>query len=194
MSTTPPSSDTADTSDSKRSLRKALRAQRRQIAGERNLPIDDTALADHVLALLADSGLGAGSTVTLYESLPVEPPTVAAITALRARGVRVLVPITLSDLDLDWADAADPDRAPLGLDAIAQADLVLAPGLSVDRARTRMGQGGGCYDKALPRRRPGTQVVVVLHPEEFPGSFLPREPHDIPVDGVVTADGLTFLT
>jgi 5-formyltetrahydrofolate cyclo-ligase len=39
-------------------------------------------------------------------------------------------------------------------------------------------------------------VVLVLHPEELLGHDdepLPREPHDQPVDAVVTADGLTDL-
>ena len=54
-----------------------------------------------------------------------------------------------------------------GTDAVALADVVLAPGLAVDHQGTRMGQGGGCYDRALPRRRPGTPVLVVLHPGEL---------------------------
>ncbi len=59
-----------------------------------------------------------------------------------------------------------------------------------------MGQGGGCYDKALPRRRAGVPVVVLLHPGELLGPDdepLPREPHDVPVDAVLTADGVTDL-
>ena len=80
---------------------------------------------------------------------------------------------------------------------MAEADLVLAPGLAVDAAGTRMGQGGGCYDKALPRRRPGTPVVVLLHPGELIGAGepgLPREQHDAPVDAVLTVHGVTWLS
>ncbi len=76
------------------------------------------------------------------------------------------------------------------------ADLVLAPGLAVDASGTRMGQGGGCYDRALPRRRPGVPVVVLLHPGELLGGDdepLPRDPHDQPVDAVLTAASLTDL-
>ena len=40
-------------------------------------------------------------------------------------------------------------RASARSDAVALADVVLAPGLAVDRTGTRMGQGGGCYDRAL---------------------------------------------
>ena len=180
----------------KTARRTALRARRRGVADARDLAADAPALAEHVEHLVAALGLGPGAVVTSYAAVPGEPPTAAVNAALAARGIRVLLPITLPDLDLDWHDAADPAATPLGPDAVARADLVLAPGLSVDRAGTRLGQGGGCYDKALPRRRPGTPVVVLLHPEELLGADdepLPRAAHDQPVDAVVTADGLTDL-
>ncbi len=186
----------------KREVRAALRAARRGIAAARDVADDDEAVARAILALLAAEELGSGATVTLYESLPGEPPTTATIAVLHAAGVRVLVPITRPDFDLDWTDAADEQRRPLGVEAIGAADLVLAPGLSVDASGTRLGQGGGCYDRALPRRAAEVKTVVVLHPEEDPGPLraeevpvlaLPRDPHDIPVDGVVTAAGHHWL-
>jgi 5-formyltetrahydrofolate cyclo-ligase len=176
--------------------RSALRAARRAIAGTRDVALDGQALQLHVLALVAELRLGRGAVVTSYAAVPGEPPTVAVNERLAAHGIRVLLPITRPDLDLDWHDAADPGARPLGLEAIADADLVLAPGLAVDRAGTRMGQGGGCYDKALPRRRRGVPVVVVLHPGELldPADVpLPREAHDQLVDAVLTADGLVDL-
>lgn len=180
----------------KSARRTALRARRRSVAGARDLASDDTALAAHVELLVGALGLGTGAVVTSYAAVPGEPPTAAVNATLAAHGIRVLLPITLPDLDLDWHDAADPAATPLGPAAVALADLVLAPGLSVDRAGTRLGQGGGCYDKALPRRRPGTPVVTLLHPEELLGADdepLPRAAHDQPVDAVITADGLTDL-
>ena len=180
----------------KTARRTALREQRRALAATRDVAEDDAALAAHVGDLVASLGLGEGAVVTSYESIPGEPPTTALNAVLTDRGITVLVPITLPDLDLDWHDGADPARKPLGLTAIDQADLVLAPGLAVDRSGTRMGQGGGCYDRALPRRRPGTPVVVVLHPGELVTAAdepLPRAEHDQLVDAVVTADGLTDL-
>ncbi len=178
----------------KRLVRRALRAERLAVAARRDLDADGRSLADTVLGLVAEQGLSDGATVTLYEALPQEPPTAATVAALQRTGLRVLVPITLADLDLDWADAADPARTPLGKQAIEEADLVLIPGLAVDPSGTRLGQGGGCYDKALPRRAADRPVIVLLHPEEFPAGELPREPHDIPVHGVLTAAGLTWLT
>jgi len=167
------------------------------VAAARDTAADGALLARHVAALLAEMPVGRGGVVTSYVAVPGEPPTAPLNAALSAAGIRVLVPITLPDLDLDWRDLADESSAqPLGRDAVSLADVVLAPGLAVDPAGTRMGQGGGCYDRALPRRRPGTPVVVVLHPGELlPGTEppLPRRPHDQPVDAVVTAEGVTDL-
>lgn len=180
----------------KRPRRAALRERRRALAAGRDLAADGAALTAHVLALVDERRLGPGAAVLSYESLPVEPPTQALNAALVAAGLRVLVPVTLPDLDLDWREVTDPQATRLGLGAVADAALVLAPGLAVDRAATRMGQGGGCYDRALPRRAPGVPVVVVLHPGELldqDDEPLPRDPHDVPVDGVVTADGYTSL-
>ena len=180
----------------KSARRSERRALRREIAAARDVGADDTALTGHVLGLLDDLGLASGAVVTSYASVPGEPPTAALNAALAARGVTVLLPVTLPDLDLDWHTADDADETPLGRTTVDRADLVLAPGLAVDRTGTRMGQGGGCYDRALPRRRPGTPVVVVLHPGELLGAgedLLPRADHDQPVDAVVTADGLVDL-
>lgn len=180
----------------KSARRAELRARRRALAAERDATADGARLADRVLELLDDLGLGPGAVVTSYVAVPGEPPTAALNAALAAHGIRVLVPITLPDFDLDWSDASDPTAAPLGTDAVALADVVLAPGLAVDRRATRMGQGGGCYDRALPRRRPGAPVLVVLHPGELldpTAPPLPHEPHDQRVDAVVTAEGVTDL-
>ena len=181
----------------KSSRRGALRARRRQVADERDTAVDGTLLAQHVASLLAELGVGPGGVVTSYVAVPGEPPTAPLNAALTASGIRVLVPITLPDLDLDWRDLADEDSThPLGTDAVSLADVVLAPGLAVDATGTRIGQGGGCYDRALPRRRAGTPVVVVLHPGELLARDeppLPRRPHDQVVDAVVTAEGVTDL-
>ena len=111
---------------------------------------------------------------------------------LTARGARVLVPLTLASFDLDWADAADPERTALGVAALADARLILAPALSVDAAGTRLGQAGGCYDRALPRAAASAVIVAVLHPGEFVGGRLPADSWDHPVDAVVSAAGVAW--
>lgn len=178
------------TPPAKTEVRSALRARRREIAATRDLEADDQALAKHGLAAALERGLGPGSTATLYESRAAEPRTTALTVALQAHGIRVLWPITLPDLDLDWQDGADPDRTPLGKEAIQLADLAFIPGLAVDSTGTRLGQGGGCYDKALPRGRADVDVICLLHPGEYGEPTLPREAHDRPVGWVLTAEGV----
>lgn len=175
-------------------IRRLLRARRRELAAARDLTADGAALAEHLLADPPAGWPGAApgtgpTTVLSYESLPHEPPTAAVNTALQSAGHRVLVPITLPDMRLEWCDLADPDRTPLGIDSPTRADLVLTPALAVDTAGTRLGQGGGCYDRVLPMLAEGTPFVVLLHPGEVTDEPLPADPHDVPVALVLTADG-----
>jgi 5-formyltetrahydrofolate cyclo-ligase len=177
---------------SKGDVRRLLRARRRRLAAVRDLLEDARAIAGHLDSLPAGASPRSWpATVLSYESLPHEPPTAAINAALLARGDRVLVPITLPDMQLDWCDLDDPGRTPFGIDAPAHADLVLAPGLAVDTAGTRLGQGGGCYDRVLPMLPTGTPVIVLLHPGEHTDELLPSEEHDIPVPWVLTAQGCT---
>lgn len=179
--------------DAKAALRPALLSARRERVAGRDRAHDDAAIAREVLELATRLGLGAGATVAAYEALRSEPPTAATIGALSARGIRVLVPITLPDNDLDWCDAGDEQWVRLGVDAISAALLVLTPGLAVDPTGTRLGRGGGSYDRALARRRPDARTLVVLHPGEVRSAPLPVDPHDEPVDGVLTAEGTTWF-
>lgn len=109
---------------------------------------------------------------------------------LERRGVRVIVPITLENLDLDWRVLGT--STPLGLNAIAAADLVVAPALAIGPGGERLGQGGGCYDRTLPRRRTSVPVIAAVFEEES-GIAVPVEPHDERVDAVVTPRGVTHF-
>ena len=104
-----------------------------------------------------------------------------------------LLPVVTDDWDLDWG-VYDGElttrrglREPTGLlegrDALAGCDLVLVPALLVDRTGTRLGKGGGCYDRALPRTAGLT--VALLHDDELVDA-LPSEPHDVRVAAVAT--------
>jgi 5-formyltetrahydrofolate cyclo-ligase len=141
---------------------------------------------------MAEHAANHGQTcVAIYRSLPMEPPTVALAEMLHTRGVAVIVPETLPDLDLEWRELrTDGSQGPrLGLEGIAAAHLILAPALSVDHTGTRLGQGGGCYDRALARRRPDAVIVAVVNDEEYVSAPLPCHPHDVRVHAVITPGG-----
>ena len=124
--------------------------------------------------------------MTAYVARMAEPDTAPLIAELHRRGVRVLLPVLLPDLDLDWAvddgerhrssvhrGLTEPTGTPLGPTAIAAADVILAPALAVDRRGVRLGYGGGCYDRALTRIRPDALVVALLHDGELLDDPLP---------------------
>jgi 5-formyltetrahydrofolate cyclo-ligase len=167
----------------KDTLRAQVGARRRELVPGRDRAADAEALAIDALAAAHDAGVRPGDWVAAYESLPSEPPTEASIAALAARGIRVMVPITLADWDLDWREVGT--EVALGVDAVADARLVLVPAQGVDGSGTRLGRGKGCYDRVLPRTR--GLAVAVVHPWEVTDDDLPAEPHDRPVDAVMAA-------
>lgn len=157
------------------------------------------ALSEHVLAA---PEVRRAATVAAYVSVGREPGTGVLLDALRDAGKRVLLPILLPDNDLDWAaydgsealrsasrGLLEPTGPRLGVDAIATADVVLVPGLAVDRTGMRMGRGGGSYDRALGRVPVGTFVCVLLNSEEVLDR-VPAADHDRAVSAVATERSL----
>jgi 5-formyltetrahydrofolate cyclo-ligase len=82
----------------------------------------------------------------------------------------------------------------MGPEVLQRCRLVLVPALAVDRSGTRLGQGGGWYDRALIHVRADTLVLAVCFPPEvLPPHALPYEPHDQPVDGCLTSAGVEYF-
>lgn len=190
-------------------LRARFRAARRARPAEQRAA--DAAALRAVLAEVPE--LTAATVVAAYVPLPTEPDVGPAVADLAARGVRVLLPVLMPDRDLDWTplawsrddweqdnreqdnreqDAGPPPAELLGPDAVADADVLLVPALAADRRGTRLGQGGGSYDRALARARPDALVIAVLVEGELVDA-LPGEPHDRPVAAVATAAGVVRL-
>jgi len=183
----------------KQMLRRQLRARRRSFAPERDRGADAAAIPAAAAALLDTLALppqgpgghpayGGQPCVAIYRSLPTEPPTEALAETLHTRGVMVLVPEMLPDKHLDWHELrADGSEGPrLGPDAIGDAQVIFTPALAVDHRGTRLGQGGGSYDRALARRHPDAFIVAIVNDEEYAVQPLPRDSHDVRVNAVIT--------
>ncbi|MBW8481706.1 5-formyltetrahydrofolate cyclo-ligase [Actinomadura parmotrematis] len=151
--------------------------------------------------LLAVPELEMAGTVAAYVSVGAEPDTRSLLFALWKRGTYVLLPRLLPDGDLDWASyegpgslapgprgLLEPTEPPRGTAAVASADVVLVPALAVDRTGTRLGRGGGSYDRALARVGPAILTVALLHDGELVDE-LPAEPHDQRVRAALTPSG-----
>jgi len=175
----------------KADLRTRLRAQRAE-RDEVWAAVTGSALATHAKAL-------PGGVLTAFVGAGGEVPTLPLLDALVARGCEVLLPVALPDGVLEWAPYAGVDAlaaAGMGLleptterrgpDAILAADAVLVPALALDRRGGRLGQGGGYYDRILPRY-PGLAIGVVADDEMV--DEVPMEPHDRRVAAILTPSG-----
>ncbi len=60
---------------------------------------------------------------------------------------------------------------------------MLVPALLVDRHGTRLGKGGGSFDRALAR---ATGLTIALVHDDEVVDLLPAEPHDVPVRAIAT--------
>ncbi|WP_443334384.1 5-formyltetrahydrofolate cyclo-ligase [Streptomyces sp. MMBL 11-1] len=194
-------SDQPGEASAKSTLRRELLAARALLT-EEDVARTATVLAEAALRLpeLADAG-----TVAAYVSVGREPGTRALLESLRGRGVRVLLPVLLADNDLDWAAYEGPEHLlpagrgllepggpRLGPAAVLEADAVLLPGLAADGSGMRLGRGGGSYDRVLSRLTAAgahPSLVVLLYDAEVVAR-VPSEPHDRPVDAVVTPAGV----
>jgi 5-formyltetrahydrofolate cyclo-ligase len=182
--------------EAKRSLRTALSTARKNRPAAARAA-GDAALTEVLIAAIGELG---ARTVACYAPVGTEPGGPALPSRLLAAGLAVLLPVLLADGDLDWAEhrgplvgaargLREPATGRLGLDAVTWADLVVVPALAVDLAGTRLGRGGGSYDRALARVPAGRPVVALLHPGELLRTrALPAEPHDRPVGAALTAD------
>jgi 5-formyltetrahydrofolate cyclo-ligase len=198
---TPGGSPADPVAEAKRALRRRLLDERRA-RPEAELGPVARAIADHALAW---DPVRRAPTVTAYVSVGAEPGTGPLLEALHAAGLRVLLPVVLPDLDLDWAAYTGPDSlAPagrlglleptgprLGVDAVRDAAVLLVPGLAVSPSGVRLGRGGGCYDRALARAT-GRPTAVLLHDDEV-GLNVPTAPHDRPVTHAITPGGVHVL-
>ena len=175
----------------------ALRDQIR--TARHRLPVAELGSLSRDLAAVvtAHPDVQRAATLTAYVSVGAEPGTGALLESLAALGKRVILPVVLPDMDLDWgtwrgSTSLVPARYGLlepvdrlGIDAIATSDVVLVPGHGVSATGARLGQGGGCYDRALGRVPVGTPVVCLLYDDEV-GLDVPVDEHDRPVTAAAT--------
>jgi 5-formyltetrahydrofolate cyclo-ligase len=158
-----------DVDVAKRRLRAEMREIRRRIAAE---PADRAARSARIWDQLVGSVRGR---VMLYESLPGEPDTAPWIEACRVEGHPVFVP---------EVDGPDLRVMPGDVDP-ASLDVVVVPGLAFTADGRRLGQGGGHFDRFLPRLRADCLTVGVCFREQLV-TELPTGAHDVAVHLVVT--------
>jgi 5-formyltetrahydrofolate cyclo-ligase len=178
----------------KAELRRTLRAAR----AERTSTTDPDASARLAERLAWWAMVRGAGTVAAYASYGNEPDSLELLDALKADSIRVLLPRWNPDDTLDWtpytgrASLTATARGPLepegpryGPQALLGVDFVIVPALAVDRDGYRLGQGRGCYDRALTTLRSDAPILALLHDGELlPAGAVPHDAHDIKVTHV----------
>ena len=185
-----------DTRAVKARLRREVRERRQARSADERAEVAER-LAGHLVELV---GRMRPASIACFLSTDLEPGTRPFLAWSREHGVRVLLPVAREDGLLDWVvdtgeellnpllgvpEPVGEAVAPIESDA---AELMLVPAASVARDGTRLGWGGGYYDRVLGSSTARPLVLALVHDDEVVDS-LPHDPHDIPVDGAVTPSG-----
>ena len=173
------------------------RAEReRLIAARLAVPVDTRLVtADKVTERLdAVLDLRPGTVVSFYWPFRGELDLRRWIAVLIERGLRAALPVvtvTQSPRSFrPWAPGTKMERGiwnipvPSGPEEIVP-DVVIAPLVGFDAACFRLGYGGGYFDRTLAAfsRKP---IVAGIGPEQSRLETIYPQPHDIPMDLIVT--------
>ena len=169
-----------------------LRAAARRAGG----PPRDEDVRSCLEGLLALDPLAEAGCVALYSATGAEVPVQLAHASLRARGAEVAFPRVAGDrIELARIDRLEDLRPgfrgilepPASLPALdpGRLGVLVVPGVLFGRDGSRLGRGGGHYDRLLARSRPDAcRIGVCLAGRLRP--TLPTDARDEPVDVIVT--------
>lgn len=182
-----------DIKDQKRTLRKSL-LERRMAIPDKDYGMYNDAIRERLLGL---TEIGDAGVVHIYLSMHdrKEPDTFGIVKQLLGMGKRVAVPVMekgsvgLKHVEVtsateirpnDWGVPEPVNGSEVGPDLC---DVVIVPLAGADENRNRIGYGKGYYDNFLSGiRKPaiGLLFECCLVPQ------VPTEPHDIPLDKLIT--------
>ncbi|TXB70115.1 5-formyltetrahydrofolate cyclo-ligase [Paracoccus aurantiacus] len=180
------------------------KAERARLLAEREVLTNaqradmDAAVAVHLDRVLKDRFGGAeGMVVAAYWPIRAEVDLRDWMARQASHGIRVALPVvTAPDAPLvfrPWSPDA-PMRAGRwnipepATDQVLAPQIVLAPLVGWDRARFRMGYGGGFYDRTLASMTPRPYAIGIGLAAAGLRTIYPQ-PHDVALDLIVTEKG-----
>ena len=184
----------SEVSEVKKILRQQMRLALEELTDQEREDSDRELTA----RFLEHPAVAAAQTLLLYYGVGTEIRTQGIITALLNQGKTVCLPrclpdyamqahriMSLEDLEPGFYGIPAPKESCPVVDR-EEIDLILTPGLCFDSRGSRLGQGGGYYDRYLEEYE---GVTIGLCREDFFQINLPREPLDVWVRYVLTEEG-----
>lgn len=183
------------TNPTKSDLRRTLRAARR--AHVESLPDSIRGLLFHRPPAPLLARIGDEAVIGLYHTGPWEAPAGGYARFFHEAGHTLALPrFAGRDAPMTFAAHTDPHAesdlvpGPFGMlqpdpDAAPLVpDVLFVPLVGFTAEGVRLGQGGGHYDRWLAEHPPGLAVGLAWDAQAC--ETLPTEPHDLPLDAVVT--------
>ncbi|XCB30783.1 5-formyltetrahydrofolate cyclo-ligase [Arcanobacterium hippocoleae] len=147
------------------------------------------------------------SKVAAFISIPGEPPTYELCKAIADSGKTLLLPKLGPGLTRAWGyfkglddlqqmapgRPPEPSGAAFDNDVLGDIDVMLVPALLVSKFGERLGQGGGWYDRALKKVKPGLPIGALVFPEEFVDFHLPQDEYDMHIQNVILPNQIIEL-
>lgn len=186
--------------DSKASIRSAALARRDALAPELRIEMS-LAMAEASEALSFDPG----AVIAGYLPIRSEPDLRPMLARLRERGARLCLPVVLDRETIvfrEFVRGADLVKTGFGTSGpgpgaeVLDPDILIMPLSSFDSRGNRLGYGAGHYDRAIARLRAGgkSPLLVGTGFTVQESAALPAEDHDVPLDMILTEQGLRSLS
>ncbi|MBB5752620.1 5-formyltetrahydrofolate cyclo-ligase [Prosthecomicrobium pneumaticum] len=156
------------------------------------------AVVRHALAL---APLAGAATVSAYHPIRSELDPGPLVAALRAGGASIALPVLVDAETMRFRLWDEGERlVPAGFGTLgppagaaeARPDALLVPLAAFDGSGFRIGYGKGHYDRAIAAFHAAAHrpFLVGLAFAAQAVDKIPAEPHDIPLDAIVTEDGV----
>lgn len=179
-------------------LRKAARARREALSPDFRMEASQ-AICFHFFDKIA---FGPEDAIAGYWRIRDEADCQPILVRLMDGGQLVVLPVVTSadeplqfrvwGADAPLYEAGFGTLAPSDLAPRVEPDVILMPLLGFDKTGTRLGYGGGYYDRTLAHLDKKPMLVGLAFSAQGL-DHIPREAHDIPLDAVVTEKGVEFF-
>jgi 5,10-methenyltetrahydrofolate synthetase len=160
--------------------------------------VRDAAIRANLEAILGDVG---GRVVSAYQAIDGEPDLDQLLGRLVASLARTALPVVVAPdrplLFRAWTPGEPLERGIRGIavprpDAeTVVPDILIVPVVGFDSACHRLGHGGGFFDRTLAAMPHRPRVIGVGYAQAAIATIHPQ-PHDVPMDIVVTEQGALF--